>query len=324
MNRSNFKSLTNLSCSNTNNILIVGQNEEKNFELTDEEVKQRVQMLTNQTLCSSKRMLNYCERSEIFGYNTARNLAYQDEKLKNIQKDINQIDRGLNDVEKNLNKLKNSCCFNSKLLMFCCCCVKKKKKKNKSFISVAVSKGRLSQTTGDSSESDDVSVLHSSSNESVKSKKFSLKRMLSAKSLSSLKNENLKSFINRIRLRKVDSTASNLTKYKKNKSLKSLNTTNSEEDYVETINDAKEKLNENLKNIFYKLDDLQTMASDIGTMINKQNDKITSMDKRTDLAVNKVKSADKMGKSICKTKKNKSNRSLIKSKSTKSILTSKK
>lgn len=325
MNRANFKSLTNLTYSNASKNLIVENYDNSKFELTDEEVKQRVQMLTNQTLCSSKRMLNYCERSEIFGYNTTRNLTYQDEKLKNIQKDINQIDRGLNDVEENLNKLKSSCCcFNLKpliLLIFCCCRIKKKqkKKKNKSFISVAISKGKLSQTTGDSSESDNVSVLHSSSNESAK--KFTLKRMLSAKSLSSLKNENLKSFINRIRLRKVDSTVSTVSKYKKNKSLKSLNTTNSEEDYVETINDANEKLNKNLKNIFYKLDDLQTMASDIGTMINKQNDKITNMDKRTDLAVSKVKSADKIGKSICKTKKKKSNRSLVQSKSAKSILT---
>lgn len=335
MTRSNFKSLTNLPNVNLKKQSISDQFVDTKFELTDEEIKERVKLLTNQALCSSKRMLNYCEKSEIFGYNTAKLLTDQDEKLKNIENDMNQMGIGLNEVEKNLNELKNSnCCLNLKTFidvftdLFCCCCSKKrankkrlgKKTKNK-LVDVAISKGRLSQK--DSSESDNESSLRSSSEESMKSKKFSLKRMISIKSLSSLKNENLKSFINRIKLRKVDSSISTVSKYKKNKSLKSLNQSDSEEDYVESINDANEKLNENLKNIFNKLDDLQTMASDIGSMINKQNDKIWNMDKRTDLAVNKVKSADRVGKSICKTKSKKSIRTLMPSKSTKSILTQK-
>ncbi|RNA28697.1 alkaline ceramidase [Brachionus plicatilis] len=282
MAHSNFKSLTNVA--NSNRDTIGNKYDENKLELTDEEVKERVKLLTNQALCSSKRMLNYCDRSEIFGYNATRLLTEQDDKLKNIEKDIDKMGNGLNEVEKNLNDLNNSkCCLDFKTI---CSVVAA------SLVSVFISKGRLSQT--DSSESDNVSELHSSSDESIKTKKFSLKRMLSAKSLSSLKNENIKSFINRIRLRKVDSTISTVSKNKKTKSLKSLNQSDSEEDYVESINDAKEKLNENLKNIFYKLDDLQTMASDIGYMVNKQNDKIAYMDKRTDLAKKRVKSADKI------------------------------
>lgn len=335
----NFKSLTNLRSQNSNNIDIKinklnlsseNLNKDLNSEdettksklsLTDDELKERIKHLSNQQLCSSKRMLNYCEESEIFGVNTGRLLDEQDEKLQRIEKDLGLMGAELNDVEKNLNELKNAgCCFSFCILveilgdLFCFCC-KKSKKTNKSNTNMTVNKSKSRQLagifgsasstfTGGRSGSDlkkrnqSSNLTSSDESESIKTSKFTLKKFLSSKSLNRGQSSNTKNFMSSVRLRKIDSNGSNL--------LKATNLKSNPDDYSESLNDMKEQLNVNLKTIYNQLDNLQSMAFDIGSKINKQNEKISHMDQSTDFTITKVKSTDNIGRRLVNSKSNKS------------------
>ncbi|CAF0710747.1 unnamed protein product [Brachionus calyciflorus] len=303
----NFKSLTDIASSRAldpNQFLNLSQNEfEKNQnDLTDQEIKNRIKMLSNQTLCSSQRMLNYCEKSEIFGVNTARLLNEQDEKLNRIEYDIGNMGANLKEVDKNLKELnKSGFCVNFITFLevirdlLCCCFKKNKKTKKKSRTKITLGNdNKLSQLLLSQSSDLGSEDLQASFDNNI----FSLKKLVSAESINNLKNKNDNIF-SRIRLRKVDSTISANEK-------KNSKASQGGEDLNESLSDVKVQLNENLKTIYSKLDDLQFMALDIGNMINKQTDKINNMDQSTGITLTKVQDTDKFGRAICSTKSNKS------------------
>lgn len=66
-----------------------------------------------------------------------------------------------------------------------------------------------------------------------------------------------------------------------------------------------------MKSIYYKLDNLQSMAFDIGNKINRQNEKISHLDQFTDSTINKVQSTDKLGRNFINAKSNNSAISLL-------------
>ena len=71
-----------------------------------------VEKISQETLHSSNRMLQYCVASEQIGVQTSNNLEMQQEKLRKLQNNLDSTTENLRNVRKNLNNLnRNCCCF---------------------------------------------------------------------------------------------------------------------------------------------------------------------------------------------------------------------
>lgn len=238
----NFKSMTNLTMRKNNdepnqvskyfsttNLRLSEEIENKPYRykksLSEQELKHRIKQISNQALCSSQRMLNYCNQSENIGTNTARLLEEQDNKLRRVENDLDQMDSELKNVEKNLKKLKKSkFCLSfivfleilAELLSCCCCCFCLKQKtrekdslEKKKQLSLF---GRFFKSKKSNSKSNtDISINNNrqlamlldsdfSDIESSNSSRFTAK--------SESKTSNLKRFFSNLGLRKVDSNIS--------------------------------------------------------------------------------------------------------------------
>ena len=69
-----------------------------------------VEKISQETLHSSHRMLQYCVASEQIGVQTSNNLEIQQEKLRKLQNNLDSTTENLKNVRKNLNNLNTSCC----------------------------------------------------------------------------------------------------------------------------------------------------------------------------------------------------------------------
>ncbi|XP_069064857.1 synaptosomal-associated protein 23 [Pleurodeles waltl] len=78
-------------------------------DMTPEEIHMRANQVTDESLESTRRMLNLAVESEDVGVKTITMLDEQGEKLKNIEAGMDQINQDMREAEKNLTEL-NKCC----------------------------------------------------------------------------------------------------------------------------------------------------------------------------------------------------------------------
>ncbi|XP_069494884.1 synaptosomal-associated protein 23-like [Ambystoma mexicanum] len=78
-------------------------------DMSPEEIQLRANQVTDESLESTRRMLNMAVESQDAGVKTITMLDEQGEKLKNIEAGMDQINQDMREAEKNLTEL-NKCC----------------------------------------------------------------------------------------------------------------------------------------------------------------------------------------------------------------------
>jgi hypothetical protein len=262
--------------------------------LSEISVQNLIRTISQNTLSSTHRMFDYCNQSELLGENTGRNLVEQDEKLKNINNDLDSINGNLGEVEKNLKKLNSKGCmpflnFLLETLDDCCCfCTSAKNSDSSESLSIKERKRfRILRFFSNlcikkNSNKSDFDLSNKSKTSTLASYEFTSDdgSFLSNRFDSKLKIKNLYDQT----LKHSSSTSVSLRHTSFDKSIMNLNG----------------QLNENLKFLDKKLTNLQSMANDIGVELNKQNSKIEITNSKALETRNKVNNANEMGNRILK------------------------
>ncbi|XP_068110287.1 synaptosomal-associated protein 23 [Hyperolius riggenbachi] len=78
-------------------------------EMSPEDIQLRANQVTDESLESTRRMLNMVEESQDAGVKTLTMLDEQGEQLKRVEEGLDQINKDMREAEKNLTEL-NKCC----------------------------------------------------------------------------------------------------------------------------------------------------------------------------------------------------------------------
>lgn len=283
----------------------------------DLDINNRIKYLTNQTLCSSNRILTYCNSSEKLGVETTRKLNEQYDKIKNIHEDLEQMDEDLKWVEKNLKELRKSR-LRSFLDTFCCCCcgssssaasysLERRRKstaeiidsecslksESTSTVPAAASTTRMAQNA---SRSD--TFLQRRARATTHNNNSTTRRRHKTKSLVNLPARSSSRTSVRRSLKSIKSILSGFRasslKLVKSTSV-SLHLAKRSSGSVEQI---ERNLDLNLRTINSQLDSLQAMSIDIAKRIEKKNGYLNQVNHYADINIERVKSADNVGRKL--------------------------
>lgn len=273
----------------------------------EKSVQDLIRTISQNTLSSTHRIFDYCDKSEACGVNLGKQLAEQDKRLGHIGKDLDKINENLGDVENNLNSLRekglatiflflleviSECCC----CCFCWCCTKSPEEENESSsrqdsISARKSKslnlGLFSKIKSrwkrKRSSRKSKSVLFSSASSKLNESNpvISDDSFLSNRFDSKLKIKNL-----------YDSTVKPVVSFTSS----SIRQTS----FDKSIMDLNSLLSNNLKSIDTKLNSLHTIASGIGNELHKQNSKIELHTNKAEVFTNNALKANRIGKVILK------------------------
>jgi hypothetical protein len=265
--------------------------------------------ISQNTLSSTHRIFEYCEKSETCGLNLNKKLIEQDKRLENIDNGLDKINQNISDVENNLNSLKEKGFMS--MLMFllevlgeCCCCC---------FCWCCTKSPDEDEEEETSSYQDSISAKNSKPlNLGIFTRiKARLRRKKSLKKSKSVLFSSASSKLNESNpVISDDSFLSN--RFDSKLKIKNLYDHSVKPDvsftslsirqtsFDKSIMECKSLIFNNLKHIDNKLDSLQTIASGIGNELLKQNSKIDLHAKKAEAFNNKVENANKLGKIILK------------------------
>ena len=270
-------------------------------------VQDLIRTISQNTLSSTRRIFEYCDKSEACGLNVGKKLAEQDKRIVNIGNDLDKINENISDVENNLNSLREKgfmsmfmflfeviaeCCC----CCFCWCCTKSPEEENET---------RSNQDSLSAKKSKSLNLGIFSKIKSRVRRKKSLKKLKSVQfsSASSQLNEsNLVISDDSFLSNRFDSKLKIKNFYdasvKPDQSFTSLSIRQTSFD--KSIMDLNSLLSNSLKNLDTKLNSLQIIASGIGNELHKQNSKIELHTNKAEKFTERTLKANKIGKIILK------------------------
>lgn len=266
----------------------------------DSSLHDLMKTISQNTLSSTHRIFEYCDKSELYGINTCKNLVNQDEKLNNIEYGLGKINNDLAEVEENFVRLnkKGYFFFFFEILFECCCCLccwcctKSPDEKESAESLTAIKKSPKRSMFGF------ISKIKSKRNKKInKSDSTFISSASSFKMDSSFKStsEDGSFLSNRFESKlKIKNIYANERPIKSEDSHTGLSLRQTSFD--KSIMNLSDQLNNSLKFLDTRLTSLQSMANDIGNELTKQSSKIELTTNLTEANKIKTERANEVGK----------------------------